>query len=370
MDWILAFLFIAFVVVLILVTFFYCERGLMNLTRRLCSNQTTVLHADRIFPLQERHLPWMNINPSIAKLSDPGALTTSGDVTASGNLTASGLPGSATYIVAYRLHRKEGFNWYWLSRLGISFLNSNLSTVDNFIIDDFPKGTDRIYGYEDPRVFIMNGEVKCLVTFSDKNVYKMLLLGIDTKERKLSSKILLQPDFEDSTVHQKNWNPFWNGEKFLFISRIQPHTIVDINTETGVVTRLHSTNSELFSSPEFKDVKIHGGTCPIQLDENTFLAVCHLKYVKSMLLTYRSLLYTFDSKPPYAIKSVSHPFVLESSYPDRIQMVFGLLDSEDCVIMTAGIMDETMAGYVVKKFELMKLFPPVAGSTQIAKSEI
>lgn len=345
MDWILAFLFIAFVVVLILLIFFYCERGLTNFTRRLCSDQTVVLNVERTFQLQERQSPWMNINPSIAKLDS--------------------IDGVRKFVVAYRLHRKGGFNW--LSRLGISFLNSNLSTVDNFVLDEFPKGTEGIYGYEDPRVFVVGGEVKCLVTFSDKNVYKMLLLTIDVRERKLGSKLLIQPDFEDSQVHQKNWNPFWNGEKLLFISRIQPHTIVDVNTETGVATRLHSTSCELFS--EFKDVKIHGGTCPIQLDEDTFLAVCHLKYMKSMLLTYRSLFYTFESKPPYAIRRISLPFVLESSYPDRIQMVFGLLDLNDSVVMTAGIMDKTMAGYVVKKSELMKLFPPEVDATGNGKTE-
>lgn len=353
MDWVLVFLMIAFVISLILIVFFYFERGLTNTYRRMCSNSIPSPAVKRIFPLQERKSPWMNINPSISHFKHPGLEKDDTQVEVIPDRTRK-----AAFVVAYRLHRKEGFNWYWFSKVGISFMDPDLNVVDNFVLDEFPKGTERIYGYEDPRVFFSNGEICCLVTHSENNVYKMFLLKIDLEGRKIKETLKLTPDFEASSSHQKNWNPFFNENgKLLFVSRVQPHTIVDIDTSTGVVSRLHSTDCPLFHSPQFKDVKIHGGSCPIRLNENEYLGVCHLKYVSSMLLTYQSLLYTFEAKAPYAIKRVSSPFVLPSDYPDRIQMIFGLADFGDSVIMTAGIMDETMAGYVIKKSELMKLFP-------------
>src|SRR5579883_1615333 len=123
MDWVLVFLMIAFVISLILIVFFYFERGLTNTYRRMCSNSIASPVVKKVFPLQERRSPWMNINPSISHFKHPGPEKEEVGL-------ISDRTRKASFVVAYRLHRKEGFNWYWFSKVGISFMDADLNVVD------------------------------------------------------------------------------------------------------------------------------------------------------------------------------------------------------------------------------------------------
>src|SRR5437016_11564242 len=119
MDWVLVFLVVVLVVVLVVIGFFYFEKNFVDMCR-LAKPQLSP-KVERIFSLTPRISPWMNINPSIWNL--PPELKSENKDSIAPHIVRS----EAEYVVAYRLHRKEGFNWYWFSKVGISFLDKKLN---------------------------------------------------------------------------------------------------------------------------------------------------------------------------------------------------------------------------------------------------
>lgn len=126
---------------------------------------------------------------------------------------------------------------------------------------------------------------------------------------------------------QKNWSPFEVPltNKLLFVSSIDPHRVVDIQT-TDTATKVFGKTLDLTipfpdePSKIWKWGDLRGGTPALLIDSHRYLAFFHSSNLppesgEDVLKTYAMGAYTFCAKAPHKILSISSkPFIHESFY--------------------------------------------------------
>lgn len=274
---------------------------------------------------------WSFINPSIAKYT---------------------FKRQPAYIILYRIHQKKNL-LFWRSKIGYSIMSLDGRIIKEGKFEDMPGDSFFACGYEDPRVFIYRKKIYTLAVLVESTRSVQYLLELDINKDKIVKYIRLTPDFESESVHQKNWVPIHINNDILFSTRIEPHLIAKVDFKTGKVKKLYSTSNEELVKIKSDGTKIHGGTSPIQYG-NEYLSICHLKRKG----TYTSIFYKYNHT--FQITQVSKEFTLPlpgTVKSDKIQMITGLerLD-KDNIIITAGLMDTDMQGYIVSLDEVNKLF--------------
>ena len=148
---------------------------------------------------------------------------------------------------------------------------------------------------------------------------------------------------------EKNWMPFEDDGKLLALRWFAPHTVVEIDPDSGRCTQAHQTHHAFGSGAE-----LHGGAPPVRYESGggggggLFLALVRLRvggWVSSSfeLRDYANLLYVFDASPPYAVRRVSAPFTLPSCVQQklhmRIQVVKSLVRADGGYLLCWGELD-------------------------------
>lgn len=182
--------------------------------------------------------------------------------------------------------------------------------------------------------------------------------------------IKLTIDF-DLDKKQKNWMPFFHENKLMFIYNVNPHTILECDTNTGQCIQKYQTYN-----PQLPN-NIRGGSCAIKLTGVNLPTLLHHEPVqikKSLIVNSKSTIarnhikskgvihhpsdfyvvashvqrashryvtqfYAFESKPPFKIIAMSDDFVFDEDKDitrPTIQFASGLEQVDDFIIVTFG----------------------------------
>jgi predicted GH43/DUF377 family glycosyl hydrolase len=221
----------------------------------------------------------------------------------------------------------------------ISLLDEDFNTISKSNVSTINVGTD-IKGFEDPRIIISGNEIFIVANAltGPANRNEMWLLKFNTFDlmAKLQNGDVIKPyssikltiDFDTDKV-QKNWMPFLYNDNLMFVYSVNPHTILQCDTISGRCEKVCvSSNSEISS-------EIRGGS-PAKLYGDVYIALTHKRPRGGC---YTTQIYTFDSQPPFAVRSVSDDFIFDEKYninTSHIQFVSGFEISDDKIIISYG----------------------------------
>lgn len=330
-------------------------------------HESRFLDIERSFPLASSSSKYVTMNPSVTKYGDG-------------------------FLFAYRVCPNKIL---WESRIGLSFLSSKTISYGSpfelsefkkakvfpedeseVIFSDTPAKAVFVSGYEDPRVFVADGQLYCLavlVTTVKKKflpISRMYLIKLNPSNETLEGKELTV-EFDDPLESQKNWNAFEYKGETLFSTRVEPHVIAKIDFSTGRATKLYSTSYQgLVQVKKEPNTRIHGGSSPVLLKTkmgDIYIAIAHTKKMRYAVTSYKSFFYAFRAEPPFDVLGYSKDFSLPSAQifsscifdsdprqpsekAERIQMITGLADfDENSVLLTCGFSNQFMKGFLVSK---------------------
>ena len=188
--------------------------------------------------------------------------------------------------------------------------------------------------YVDPRSLLFRGDLVLVVNNPQHErcrettmVALFLRLG-DPEELECMSLItpyrVLDLDYTDARPTEKNWMPFVYQDALHFVYRVSPHVVLRCDTDTGQCTRIAETHHH---GPR----SLRGGTPCVFVEDHGYLAIAHVRHaIGGVKLVYHSVLYLFQSEPPFRVVALSDPFFLDGDFePHRfkqiIQFAAGLL---------------------------------------------
>jgi len=259
-------------------------------------------------------------------------------------------PGICKHGNKYKIiFRTWGKNY---SSLEISDFENGRISYPRPIENNSPEGCMIYSGFEDPRVFVMNGDVHALVTArTDTCHFQPFLLNID---KNITQKINPLFDYENKNV--KNWSPFIeeNNEQLYTVS-INPHIIAKIENGDAIVKYI--TSNDILSGTSLQPYFFRGSVGCVKTSIG-LLGTAHIvlnpnDYSKRR---YQNFFYKVQETPPYSITDVSSYFKLDSVY--QIEFLCGMalgLDNNS-LIMTFGIEDKNAQICIVNLDEVERLF--------------
>ena len=185
-----------------------------------------------------------------------------------------------------------------------------------------------IFTGQDPRVIMFRGKIVVFYTyrhntetvFSDGWRVAVLRMGVAhliINERNKSIDVVKNfvmihpPSSINRRLDQKNWAPFIFNDTILLVIYVNPLTVIEMKEAEST---LH-LNSEIVSRSTFKEIpwsygSLRGGTNAIFLStEDMYIAFFHSStaFPFNGRKTYFMGAYTFSSKPPFELISIS-PF--------------------------------------------------------------
>lgn len=152
-------------------------------------------------------------------------------------------------------------------------------------------------GVEDPRLFIHQDRVHIAVTgytYDGQHKYtNQLLFSLDDKLRTYKSVDVNYSNRED---WEKNWQFFSQAGELYCVYSIVPHVVLRF-APNG--TDVYQTNT-----PEIKldGIQHYRGGAPPVLVGDEYYHWYHSVTTINGIITYGMCLYTFDAKPPFAVK--------------------------------------------------------------------
>lgn len=183
-----------------------------------------------------------------------------------------------------------------------------------------------MFAGQDPRVIMFKDKVIIFYTnrFANPNFVRMGKAEFIINEKNKSIDILKNnpcihpPPHVNHRLDQKNWSPFIYNDTILLILFINPLTVIEMRENESP----EYLDSAVVSKSLFKEIpwsygSIRGGTNAILLpNENIYLAFFHsktnLQEGKNGRTTYFMGAYTFSTKPPFELISISPFPVLHS----------------------------------------------------------
>lgn len=164
---------------------------------------------------------------------------------------------------------------------------------------------------------------------------------------------------------EKNWSPFAYEQKIYVVYRIQPHTILEIDLETGVCQEVAETKSAL--SWQFGEMR--GGT-PAYLVDGEYISFFHSSKKgfasnpdeKTRRIFFMGA-YTFESSPPFSIKAMTpKPLGTVEYYRDdnseKIVYPSGLVIEKDFIYVAWGKNDAQVCITLFDREKLLSLMHP------------
>ena len=110
-------------------------------------------------------------------------------------------------------------------------------------------------------------------------------------------------------VREKNWAPFDHEGRLLYVHKVRPHRILEVDLARGAVRLLHEEAWELpawWLEEWGRDLRLN--TPPLRLDAGRYLSTFHTWHHRG----YRTWFYTFAAEPPFAVQAISAEPVLLS----------------------------------------------------------
>lgn len=216
-------------------------------------------------------------------------------------------------LLAYRK-----FKGKWQSKLFIGELK------DGEFINEKPIKAPEGETFEDPRLFVLNGQLHTSVTrlhHDTKGRVAMALINLETGT--IANLKRLQPK-------EKNWQFFeYDGETLIVYSPVG-NEIKSLDGNT-----LHKTESYAWNFGEPR-----GSTPPILIN-GEYWSIFHSSKKENGVLRYHAGMYAFDAEPPFRISRwPDKPFLSGSMPPPgRKSVVFpcgAILDERGCWFITYG----------------------------------
>lgn len=232
--------------------------------------------------------------------------------------------GSQNYLLFFRYDVMDDRSVHgYFTYIGCAELDKNFNqTEDEFKIID----TSSSYS-EDPRVVFIGDEL--FLTYNDfmqdnKKGRAIYIANLDKKSLKVKYKTNLDMHLQPI---EKNWIPFEyvgkNGKPTLhFEYYLNPHKIIklddpSVNNITHLTFPNISTYQHLYWPYEWGVLR--GGTSVKKVD-GKYLGFFHSSFiVENKFSWYIMGAYTFDSKPPFNMTSISHyPILFDGIYDSPI----------------------------------------------------
>ena len=211
-------------------------------------------------------------------------------------------------------------------------------------------------GIEDARLFLYRGEKwvifnACIASDNCKN--HMFIMDLNTKRRR---------ELVYSNKIEKNWCVFVQGNRLFAEYTLQPHTILQINPDTGVCNKVSETSWSGMNNWE-----LHGGSNPILVD-GRYVGLAHARNRGK----YYHFVYTFESQHPYRMLHVSHPLRLQDKYDiefcigmekvgDNVYLSYGANDKEAWMVSypweyLCGMVQTLPVGYLAPDYDLVDTY--------------
>jgi predicted GH43/DUF377 family glycosyl hydrolase len=152
------------------------------------------------------------------------------------------------------------------------------------------------FGREDPRLFMFRGKLHVMYTGV---VGKTTFLHTSVLYARLSDDLRVEqifyPNYPKRNLWEKNWGVFEHDGSLYAVYSIAPHRILRIDGEQAEMayqtpTRVHWTEGEM-----------RGGASPVLVGDE-FWHFFHSRTEPGGRITYHMGVYTFDAKPPFAIR--------------------------------------------------------------------
>jgi predicted GH43/DUF377 family glycosyl hydrolase len=203
---------------------------------------------------------------------------------------------------------------------------------------------------DDPRVIRMND--KLFVVYNDfpnnKDVFSRTMRIAEVNREKACPEYVTELDLQISAV-EKNWTPFIykneGKEELYFEYAHNPHKILRLpNPKINEIDQPIFKNKDCLTKRVWPSEwgEIRGGT-PAQLVDGEYLAFFHSSFKdKQNLIWYVMGAYTFESRPPFRITSISRqPILFDGIYTTAYQNTAPI---EKRVIFPAGFVVEDKNG--------------------------
>lgn len=155
------------------------------------------------------------------------------------------------------------------------------------------------YGREDPRLFIYNSRLHISYTGV---VGGTRIRHTNVLYARLSNSLQVEqiffPRYAQRSHWEKNWQFFEWDKKLYATYTVAPHKILRIEGENATVAYETST-----AAPWNLGTEMRGGASPVKVGDE-YYSFFHSRVEQGRLRVYLTGLYTFEAKPPFAIKRI------------------------------------------------------------------
>jgi len=109
------------------------------------------------------------------------------------------------------------------------------------------------------------------------------------------------------TGNEKNWIAFTHGDgELYYIYTVEPHVVVHVREADGACVQQFETSSPDLASELARGNAVRGSATAVRYSEDEYLAVLHL-----FNGDYTTMAYTFEARPPFAVKRISKPLPVQ-----------------------------------------------------------
>ena len=228
----------------------------------------------------------------------------------------------------------------FINRVGIGWLEPDAKHVRAPAVLDVAGRGDCAWsiGYEDPRIVAVNDRLFILASDRDERwTFRLVLIELDESLR-VVTELPVTPDV-GAFLHQKNWNPFVEGNRLRCVGSVSPHNVYEIDIDSGHARLEAETSSRAFSALE-RTHEMRGGAGYIAHGDD-WLGICRAvlrEDPEANTNQYWCVAYTFSRKHPFEITGRSQPFAFGDHTAEArpIQMATGIASSGDDILIAYG----------------------------------
>lgn len=180
-----------------------------------------------------------------------------------------------------------------------------------------------------------------------------------TKKLNVTDILRLYHDPEDGEPknHEKNWMPFFHNDRLHFIYSVEPHVILECDTETGFCNEVYKTSNSDINN------ELRGSSQPrLYVDENGEKSFVTITHWRTSNISYLTQAYKFEAKPPFKITGMSPTFIFDdvkTKNKSSIQFVSGFEIKDDIAYITYGEQDCDSKLFKVEMKKLMDSMEPI-----------
>ena len=152
------------------------------------------------------------------------------------------------------------------------------------------------------------------------------------------------------TGMEKNWIAFSHDDALYYVYSIEPHVIVQVRTADGKCVEQYKTSSGDMQELDTLVDAIRGSATAIRYSETEYLALLHTTEAS---VGYSTRAYTFEAKPPFAVRRISKKIPLQGggrAFPSSLSLI------HDKVLIGYGDGDKVARAFVMTRAALEEKF--------------